>query len=323
MSGWWHFSHSYVRGNWRKESTTAPSLLTKSCHDIDFILWMLCSSAPGSNSGAHLPARLSSSGSLKQFRRSQKPKAAGSATNCLSCPIKDDCKYSAVSIYHDKHLAQGKAKWPVDVVNAEIESIASAEGPEKAKETLIASLAEDYSESTPLADIESRSWFGRCVWESDNDVCDDQFVTLEWDDSEQGTSKTASFHMIAQTLAQCERRGRIYGNSGEIAYDSKSITVHDFENDTTRTYNPEVPKNSHHGGGDDGLTQQYIRAIVACTNSEMDVDAAQVEHLGCTMEEVIRSHAAVFAAEEARKERKVVNWAEWWKKNIDSSAVEM
>lgn len=189
----------------------------------------------------------------------------------------------------------------------------------------MAALAEDYNESTPLPDIESRSWYGRCVWEADNDVCDDQFVTLEWDDdpeNDNNTSKTASFHMIAQTLAQCERRGRIYGTSGEISYDSKSITVHDFENDTTRVYNPEVPKNSHHGGGDDGLTQQYIKAIIACMDGEMDVDAAQVDHLGCTMEEVIRSHAAVFAAEEARRGKKVVDWKEWWRSNIDGYDVE-
>lgn len=284
---------------------------------------MLCSPAPGSKSGAHLPARLSSNGSLKQFRRSQKPKAAGNSTNCLSCPLKETCKYSATKIYHDRHLAKGNAKWPVDVVNAEIESIASKHGPQIGKQTLMASLAEDYDDGTPLQDIESRSWYGRCVWEGDNDVCDDQFVTIEWDDDpENGHSKTASFHMIAQTLAQCERRGRIYGTSGEIAYDSKSITVHDFETDTSKTYNPEVPKNSHHGGGDDGLTQQYIKAVIACMDGSMDVDAAQVEHLGCTMEEVIRSHAAVFAAEEARRESKVVDWKEWWEQNVVNHAVE-
>lgn len=316
--GWWHFSHSYVRGNWRKESTTAPSLLTKSCHDIDFILWMLCSPAPGDGDQAHLPARLTSSGSLKQFRRSQKPRAAGNATNCLSCSIKDNCQFSAQRIYNEKVLAKGNAKWPIDIVNPEIETILAESGPAKAKEALLQSLAEDYDVNlTKVSDIEGRSWYGRCVWESDNDVCDDQYVTIEWDDHEDGRgSKTASFHMIAQSLAQCERRGRIYGTSGEIYYDSKSIVVRDFTNDTTQTHNPEVPKNSHHGGGDDGLTQQFVKAIVASNSGSMSVQAAQIEFMGCTMEEVIRSHAAVFAAEEARRHKKVVDWQEWWADNV-------
>jgi len=33
------------------------------------------------------------------------------------------------------------------------------------------------------------------------------------------------------------------------------------------------------------------------------------------LEEIIRSHAIVFAAEEARKEKKVLNFSEWWKKD--------
>ncbi len=317
--GWWHFSHSYVRGNWRKESFTAPSLLTKSCHDIDWLLWMLCSSLPGMNTPPHLPANVSSRGSLKQFRRSMKPKEAGAATNCTSCPIQDSCLYSAPRIYYDRHLAKGNAHWPVEIVNPEIETILDTQGPEPAKAALFTTLSEEYdAKTTPLQDIENRPWFGRCVWESDNDVCDDQYVTFEWQDDEHGRkAKTANFHMIAQTLAQCERRGWIYGTKGEIYYDSKSITLHDFETNETKMYNPEVPRNSHHGGGDDGLTQQFVKAVTAVKDGVMRVEQAQTEFLGVTLEECIRSHAAVFVAEEARKEAKVVQWCEWWGRNVD------
>ncbi|TKA81374.1 hypothetical protein B0A55_02075 [Friedmanniomyces simplex] len=313
--GWWHFSHSYVRGQWRKEKTSAPSLLTKSCHDIDFILWLLCSPPPDKDQQArHLPTKISSTGSLKQFRRSRKPAAAGKATNCLSCPLKESCMYSAPRIYHDRHLAKGITKWPVDIVNPEIPSVLSSSGPEAAKAALMASLAEDYDRaSTPVADIECRPWFGRCVWESDNDVCDDQIVTFTWDDDEVNGkgAKTAVFHMIAQSLAQCERRGRIYGTTGEIEYDSKKITLHDFTTGETKVHNPEVPVNSHHGGGDDGLTAMFVQAVAAVESGKLGVQEAQREFLGCSVEEAVRSHAAVFAAEMARREGRVVGLDEW------------
>lgn len=316
--GWWHFAHSYVRGNWRKESTSAPSLMTKSCHDIDFILWMLCSPIDASESSCHLPATISSVGSLKQFRHANRPKAAGISTNCLSCPIQKTCMFSAPRIYYDNQLAKGNTKWPIDVVNPEIEALDSIISAENAKKKLMNTLAENYSLlETPVEDIESRPWYGRCVWASDNDVVDDQFVTFEWVDDKHGSAKSANFHMIAQTLSQCERRGRIYGSTGEIAYDSKSITVHNFTNGTTEVYNPEVPKNSHHGGGDDGLTQQFAKAVAAVKSGEMSVDVAQTTFLGCTVEEIVRSHAAVFAAEEARLGKKVVEWNEWWAANVE------
>ena len=85
-----------------------------------------------------------------------------------------------------------------------------------------------------------------------------------------------------------------------------------------QVHNPEVPKNSHHGGGDDVLTQQFAKAVAAVKNKEMSVDAAQVEFLGCTIEEVVRSHATVFAAEEARRTKAVVDWSSWWKSNVES-----
>ncbi|QIW95577.1 hypothetical protein AMS68_001095 [Peltaster fructicola] len=322
--GWWHFSHSYVRGYWRKEATSAPSLLTKSCHDIDFIMWMMCSPLDHNTEQPHLPSTISSSGSLKQFRRPQKPKAAGDATNCMSCPLQESCQYSAKRIYFDRHLAKGKALapktfWPIDIITPAVESLVMNDKPEEAKTELYKSLSEDYSKSTPVQDIESRPWFGRCVWESDNDVVDDQVVTFTWDDTEEGRgAKSAIFHMIAPTLAQCDRRGWIYGSTGEISYDSKTITVHDFTKDETEVFSPKIPVNSHHGGGDVGIVQQFAKAIMAVHGKELSVAQAQREYIGADAEEIIRSHAAVFAAEEARRDQKVVHWSRWWQDNAAS-----
>ncbi|KAH7088429.1 streptomycin biosynthesis protein StrI [Paraphoma chrysanthemicola] len=327
--GWWHFSHSYVRGNWRKESATAPSLLTKSCHDIDFLMWLLCTPVHNAaDTTPHLPSYITSTGSRKFFRQTRKPKQAGSATNCLSCAHEPDCDYSAKKIYVDKHLAQGNTGWPVKIVNPEIEDILKKKGMDAAKEQLLKDLGDDYIASTPSAEVEARPWFGRCVFEADNDVCDDQCVTITWDDDPLSTSgegtpelgrrgaKTAQFHMVAFTEKICERRGRIYGTEGEIEYDSSTIKVHNFSTGHTQTYTPHM-EGGGHGGGDTGLVRQFLMAVNAVDSGTMPAAKAQREFLGCDLEEAFRSHAMVFAAEEARTERKVVDWKKWWGQKVE------
>ena len=38
--GFYHFAHSYVRGNWRDENRSSPLVLAKSCHDLDILRWL-------------------------------------------------------------------------------------------------------------------------------------------------------------------------------------------------------------------------------------------------------------------------------------------
>jgi predicted dehydrogenase len=318
---------------------TAPSLLTKCCHDIDFLMWLLASPTSSTTGDLpHLPSSIAATGSLNQFRKARKPLAASSATNCLSCPIEKTCLYSAKSIYLGKFLDVDDTDWPLKTVVPEIEDLCKNEGKEFAKSRLLQVLETDYTSETPDSEVKQQPWYGRCVWESDNDVCDDQTVTLTWEDSllevgdlANGTSpeittkeegkledrgaKTAIFHMTAPTEVVCERRGRIYGTTGEITYDSFTISVHSFADGKTETFTPEG-RGGGHGGGDEWLAENFCKAVEAVLTGAMQADEAQRRWLGCGIEEIVRSHVAVFAGEKARKERVVVDWGDFWAEQV-------
>ncbi|KPI44288.1 uncharacterized protein AB675_8514 [Cyphellophora attinorum] len=324
--GWWHFSHSYVRGNWRHvKPDGVGSLLTKSCHDIDFLMWLLTSPSSLTGEKPHLPSTITSTGHLTQFRKSRKPRRAGNATNCLSCPAADECSYAAQKLYRDHWLRKERdTGWPLKIVVPEIEDIVAKSGWDGAETKLMSRLGEDYDTTMPSSEVEERGWYGRCVYESDNSVVDDQTVVIGWEEdpvtgtpSENGYGrgpKTAVFHMTAPTEAQCDRRGRIYGSQGEISYDSKSISVYTFADRKTITHvipkqAPEVEK--AHGGGDWGLAGAFVRAVEEVDNGTLEVGEAQWRYVGCGLQEIIRSHGVVFAAEEARNKRAVVDWKDF------------
>ena len=86
--GYYHFAHSYIRGHWKAEATSASLALTKSSHDIDiFCKWL----------SPLVPSKVSSFAGLGHFRKERKPEGAEGVTRCLKCPdnIESRCEYSA------------------------------------------------------------------------------------------------------------------------------------------------------------------------------------------------------------------------------------
>jgi predicted dehydrogenase len=153
--GFWHHAHSYVRGAWRREDTSTFMLLAKSCHDLDWLQYVL---------GRPI-RRVASFGGLAHFRPENRP--AGASDRCLDCAVEPTCPYSATRFYFPYLETSGG--WPLDaLVDSATEAGLSAalrEGP-----------------------------YGRCVYACDNDAVDHQVVAMEFDRGATGTFTMTAFN---------------------------------------------------------------------------------------------------------------------------------
>ncbi len=226
--GFWHFAHSFVRGNWRNEATSTFSLLAKSCHDLDLIMYWM---------GDRKCTKIHSFGGLYHFKQSQAPE--GATKTCKDCPAEKDCAYSAKKIYLDRH--DGEIKWPRKVV-CDIED----------------------DPRGYLAALEEALWkgpYGRCVYQCDNDVCDHQVVNMEFDNG-----ATASVTMNGPTR-NIARETKIVGTKGELRMvdDEKKLILYDFNTlQETELKLEEAPKNARtrgHCGADFFLINAFTKAV--------------------------------------------------------------
>ncbi len=83
-------THSFVRGALSRQRITNPMLITKCCHDIDFLLWLAGEKAE----------KISSMGGRRWFRSENAP--LGSSKRCIDCSIESSCPYSAVDLYRNR-----------------------------------------------------------------------------------------------------------------------------------------------------------------------------------------------------------------------------
>lgn len=259
--GYWHFAHSYVRGNWRNSAKSSFSLLAKSCHDIDLFCYWINSQCKS----------VSSFGSLKHFTKENKP--TGGGIHCLDCAVQEECPYSAKKIYLDR-TERGYMGWPVSVVS-DIEDVAN------------------------VTERLKNGPYGRCVYECDNDVCDNQIVNLQFENG-----VTVSFTMIAFSEQICQRTTRIFGTRGEIKYFGGVTVEHfDFLSGKSNSYNchpAEAMFSRHlrgHGGADYYIIDSFVKAV----------QAEDQTLIKSGPKETLESHLLVFACEESRLQNKTLH----------------
>lgn len=150
----WHQAHSFVRGNWGNEGRSSFMLMSKSCHDIDYIALLVGKPC----------LRVSSFGALTYFKRENAPQ--GSTERCTDgCEVEPTCPYSAIKQYVQ---AKDLTVWPANVVNSV------------------------HTRQAHLAAIQTGP-YGRCVWRCDNDVVDHQVVAMEFEGDVTATFTMTAF----------------------------------------------------------------------------------------------------------------------------------
>lgn len=221
--GYWHQAHSFVRGNWRNEAESTFMLLAKSCHDLDWLQYLM----------GRRCERVASFGSRQHFRREAKPRAAGAATRCLACAYESQCPYSAQKIYFGL-LRAGNLGWPLNVVTADL----TEAGVTQALQT---------------------GPYGRCVYECDNDVVDHQVVNMLYDTGATVSFTMTAFTEFGDRQTRIfGTRGELRGDGQKIIhYDFLT------ERTQTLAAAPEgaAGQMDGHGGGDYGLMQSFVAAV--------------------------------------------------------------
>lgn len=285
--GFWHFAHSYVRGNWRNTAQSSPMVLAKTCHDLDLIRWLLGSP----------PRTISSAGSLKYFTAANAP--AGAPDYCVEgCPAAQSCPFYAPRYY--------------------VDALKDVHG------VPVTLLTSDTSAAGRTAAL-SHSNYGRCVFKSDNDVVDHQQTLMEFSEGVTATLTASAFTPEnTRHVTVTGTKGQLAGHmdDGRVVLDLFSpaadipASLRHFETGRTRR-GPlrhesieltALPESSNHGdhrghaGGDDGLMEEFVGGLERGElrdRPELSLNVA------------LDSHYMAFAAEESRLSGRTIDFEEW------------
>lgn len=208
--------------------------------------------------------RLTSFGSRMWFRRENAPE--GSATRCVKCSIEHSCPYSAVDLYWRRRQWINNFDIPAGKTIEQVIRHELEEGP-----------------------------YGRCVYHCDNDVVDNQVLSMQMDDNSLITLCMDAF---------TRRDGRntdIKMTHGEIVSDGKKIFATDFVTRERKVFDfTEICKKPYHAGADLKLVENFLKAVRGEESTAVTT----------TISESMRSHRLCFEAERSRHSGQTVTFVD-------------
>ena len=241
---YWHYAHSYVRGNWRNRKIAAPIILAKCSHDLDLLQHYAKSKCK----------TVSSVGDLTYFTAENAP--ANSAERCSDCQLMETCPYSAKRVYVERWYAQNCPMdiWPYNIINT------APTTEEKLYEAI------------------KNGPYGRCVYHCDNDVPDHQIVTMTF---ENGVKATLNMMTFAK---EAGRRMNFYGTLGEIILDEAEgiVEMRIFGGENVTYPIGELIKETSgygHGGGDFVLINELYDILMGRATKGTSLEESIESHL--------------------------------------------
>lgn len=210
---YFHQAHSFVRGHWAVTAKSNPMIISKSCHDMDIISWLVDRPC----------LRVASFGGRQFFTAAQAPD--GAPERCTDgCPVGDTCPYNSL------HYTAKQRPFLQHVMP----------GGRNA----------DYA--TIINWLKTSPW-GRCVFRCDNDVVDRQVVAMDFADGIAGTFTMTAFDDGRSVVITGTKGVITGGEAlkKQTGYDILVRTHHGLE--SRYKVPTEVGGYSGHGGGDPGL----------------------------------------------------------------------
>ena len=259
-----HQSHSFVRGNWGNSDRSTPMILQKCCHDLDILQWLVGKPC----------ARVQSFGSLSYFTKANCPE--GAPLRCTDgCPAADTCHYHAERLY----LSDKTPDWM---------KRAAAKNPNPTEDDLRRAVRTNE--------------YGKCVFQTDNNVVDHQVVNMEFEGGVTASLSMTAFNKGGRDIYVMGTDGTLHGRMKEPYFTYVSVKT----GETTQIPIEDASKAGEHfggghGGGDQGIMEAFFSRMKGTYNGKSI----------SSLRQSVDNHLMAFAAEESRLNGTVVSISEY------------